>query len=147
VFEAVLWPVVLPHAQEFLDRARSGQLVLPRCAACGWVEPPGSEVCSRCLSEHLQWRSATGFGHVHSYVVFQRTFHPAFPAPYTVCVVELDEGPRIVGGMDRGTTELAIGVRVRAAFEACDAVPHLVFRSAARPSGVVAKTEEEVPSC
>jgi uncharacterized OB-fold protein len=146
VFEAVLWPAVSPHAQEFLDRARAGQLVLPHCTGCGWVEPPGAEVCSRCLSEELQWRPASGLGRVHSYVVFQRTFHPAFHAPYAVCVVELDEGPRIVGGTDASTTDLAIGLRVSATIEGRDSVPRIVFSEVAAPIRDASQTEEEACS-
>lgn len=146
MFEAVLWPAVPPHAEEFLDRARAGQLVLPHCTNCGWVEPPGADVCSNCLSEDLQWRRASGLGRVYSYVVFQRTFHPAFQAPYAVCVVELEEGPRLVGGVDCTTTQLAIGLCVSATFEGCDSVPRIVFAEVA-PSCDASQTKAEALSC
>jgi uncharacterized OB-fold protein len=34
---------------------------------------------------------------VQSWVVFHRQYHAAFPVPYAVALVELEEGPRIEG--------------------------------------------------
>jgi hypothetical protein len=44
------------------------------------------------------WLTSKGMGRVYSYAVYHTAFHPGFKAelPYTVAVVVLDEGPRLL---------------------------------------------------
>ena len=53
-----------------------------------------------------------------SWVVARHTVHPAFPAPYTVLLVELDgaEGARLVGHLE-GAPHLYDGAPVRVRWE------------------------------
>jgi uncharacterized OB-fold protein len=78
----------------------------------------------------------SGRGQVFSFVVFHRAYHPAWEGkvPYTVALIELDEGPVMLSnviGVDVDDAKLAVGLPVAVAFEAVDeslAIP--VFKPA-----------------
>jgi uncharacterized OB-fold protein len=91
--------------------------VLAYCPACERHDLPGTRTCPSCLGK-LAWRDASRRGTVFTFVVFRRSLHPAFAVPYAVCVVELDEGPRLVAALDGVAPEdVAIGMRVEAVFD------------------------------
>jgi len=57
----------------------------------------------------------SGDGRVFSYVVYRRTYHPAFPAPYVVALIELAEGPRLISnviGCEPEDVEIGMAVEV-----------------------------------
>lgn len=112
-------PQLGPAVQGFYDALAEGHLVIARCADCGRHDLPGTRTCPQCLSHDLRWHPANGRGTVYSFVVFRRALHPAFQAPYAVCVVELDEGPRIVAALSGVEPEaIAVGLPVQAVFGA-----------------------------
>jgi uncharacterized OB-fold protein len=61
-------------------------------------------------------------GTVYSYIIVHQPYHPAFRpfSPYTVAIVQLDEGPRLLGAMLGLETPIAIGDRVRPRLEVID---------------------------
>jgi hypothetical protein len=68
----------------------------------------------------LEWFEASGRGRVYTWVVAHEPFLPAFRhlLPLVLVVVELAEGPRLVGYMVRCAPEaMAFGMPVRVAFE------------------------------
>jgi len=68
----------------------------------------------------LEWVEASGRGEVYSYVVAHAPFLPAFMhrMPHILVLVQLDEGPRLVGYMINTTPEaMRFGMPVRVAFE------------------------------
>ena len=85
------------------------------CAACGHAQTLARHACSRCGATALEWRRASGRGTVYSRTEVMRAPSQAFRAlvPYTIVIVELDEGSRVMG---HGTPGLAIGDRVEAGF-------------------------------
>ena len=93
------------------------ELRLQRCAACGRLRFPPMPACPFCGGAEWSVETHAGSGTVYSYIVVHRPFDPAFAddVPYTVAVVELDDGPRIVGRLDRCDAP-AIGLRVAATF-------------------------------
>jgi uncharacterized protein len=69
---------------------------------------------------------------VFSWTVTHRAVDPAFVPPYAIVIVELDEGPRLVGNV-RGIepSELALDLRVVVEIEhASDTVGLVWFRPA-----------------
>jgi uncharacterized OB-fold protein len=61
----------------------------------------------------------SGKGKIYSYCTYYRVLNPAFTdVPYTVVMVELDEGPVIIGRLLNGPAEAAIDERVACAFSA-----------------------------
>jgi hypothetical protein len=126
-------PAVLP----FYEAARAGRLVLAYCPACRRHELPGTRTCPSCLSGDLAWQEASGRGTVFTFVVFRRSLHPAFEVPYAVCVIELDEGPRLVAGLAGVPPEaVEVGMRVEAVFDDAgdEPVPLRFRRSNATPT-------------
>jgi uncharacterized OB-fold protein len=88
-----------------------------RCAAFRWLPAP---ICPECLEPGGTCSDLAGTGTVWSYAVYHRAMHPGFAdlVPYTVALVELDEGIRMVGTLrDDLTREMEIGERVTAAYE------------------------------
>jgi uncharacterized protein len=76
-----------------------GELRLQRCAHChAWRHPPRFR-CAACGSGDVTWELASGRGHVFSWTITHRAVDPAFEPPYAVVVVELEEGPRLVGNL------------------------------------------------
>ena len=68
----------------------------------------------------LEWFEASGRGSVYSYVVGYEPFLPAFHhlLPHIMVLVQLDEGPRLVGYMVHcRPEEMAFGMRVRVVFK------------------------------
>jgi len=92
-------PLPTPSAVSapFWDGLKSGQLRLQRCAECqSYVFYPRS-VCPHCLSERLEWATASGRGKVYSFTIVRRAMNPSFAddVPYVFAIVELAEGPRV----------------------------------------------------
>lgn len=95
-----------------------GILTFQRCAACNaaWLPPRGE--CPECLAADWRWESASGRGKLVSWVVYHVAYHPAFKdrLPYTVAVVELAEGPRlisnVIGAADPESLRIDQGLRL-----------------------------------
>jgi uncharacterized OB-fold protein len=94
---------------EFYSLCAAGTLHLQRCSTCGtWRHPPRYR-CAACRSDAYTWEPVSGRGHVFTWTVTHRPIDPAFTPPYAIVVVELEEGPRVVGNL-RGmeASELAL---------------------------------------
>jgi uncharacterized OB-fold protein len=80
---------------------RERKLLMPRCDECKAYWFPPSALCPHCSSAKWSWTVTSGRGRVFSYVVYHRVYHPAFAedVPYTVGVIELDEGPRMISNV------------------------------------------------
>jgi hypothetical protein len=114
---------LLPYTEDretrrFFEAAADGKLVYRACNSCSRALHPPTAHCPYCQSWDTDWREAKGTGRVHSWTVVQRQVHPAFPAPYTLVVVELDEAPevRLMGRLD-GEAALSPGMRMQVWFE------------------------------
>ncbi len=114
-------PTVTPDTQFFWDAVKERRLVIQRCVVCGVLRHPPRPMCPRCNA--LAWDAieACGRGVVYSCVV---PHHPQFPFmeyPYTVALIELEEGTRIVTNVvGAGPEEVHIGMRVEVTFEEFD---------------------------
>lgn len=101
--------------------AETGRLHLQRCADCGtWRHPPRFR-CAACGSDAVAWEPVSGRGRVFTWTVTHRPVDPAFAAevPYAVVVVELEEGPRVVGNLlGIATEELSLDLPVEVVVEA-----------------------------
>jgi uncharacterized OB-fold protein len=102
----------------FWDGCRDGRLRVQRDRETGafhWPPKPAYWKGGR-----LEWVDASGRGEVYTYVVGYEPFLPAFRdrLPHIMVVVQLAEGPRLVGYMLHATPErMRIGMPVRVAFE------------------------------
>lgn len=82
----------------FWEGCRQHELRFQQCAACGHVRWPPALLCPRCHCTETNWLISAGIGRVYTYAVYHIAYHPGFAAelPYTVAVVALDEGPRLL---------------------------------------------------
>jgi uncharacterized OB-fold protein len=79
----------------------AGRHTFQRCRVCNNAWLPPRHECPRCLAADWAWEDASGAARLISWVVYHTAFHPAFKArlPYTVAVVELAEGPRLISNI------------------------------------------------
>lgn len=78
----------------------AGKLVFQRCQCThAWLPPRGE--CPRCLLADFRWEEACGSAKLISWVVYHRAYDSAFSdrLPYTVAIVELAEGPRLISNV------------------------------------------------
>jgi uncharacterized OB-fold protein len=105
----------------FWEGTRAGELRVQRCTDCGTLAFPPARHCAACLGERREWVRVSGRGTVATFGIFHRLYFPAFERdlPYNVALVRLDEGPRMYTNLVGIRNEdIAIGMRVRARFEA-----------------------------
>ena len=114
----------LPQPNEasrlFWEGTRAHKLRLQRCRDCGKYIFYPRVICPFCLSEHLDWVTASGKGRVYSYTVVRRAMHPAFQedVPYVLAIVELDEGPRLTTNIVGVTPEeMRVDMPVQATYD------------------------------
>ena len=95
------------------------KLMLQKCADCGaWCHLP-QPLCPQCHSFEKESVPVSGKGIVYSWVTYHESPHPSFKAPYSVVLVELEEGPRIISNMvDVPPDEIEIGMKVEVVFDA-----------------------------
>jgi uncharacterized OB-fold protein len=99
---------------------RDATLTFQRCDGCGHAWLPARAQCPACLGDDWQRVPAVGGATLVSWVVYRHAYHPAFEArlPYTVAVVELDEGPRMISNIVRADpASLRIEQRLRLLIE------------------------------
>jgi uncharacterized OB-fold protein len=115
---SVPMPPILWDNMGFWEGIKRHELVFQRCKECGtWLHPP-RPVCPKCRSFDKEWAPSTGKGTVYSWVTYQESPHPSFKAPYSVILVEMEEGVRLVSNMvDIKAEEISIGMPVEVVFE------------------------------
>ncbi len=111
--------------RSWLAALEQGRFLLQRCASSGRylffprVAEPGSGATD------LHWVEASGAGRVYAVTVV----YPRPPAsPYTVALIDLAEGPRVMGRVEGLPPEqVAIGLAVQARVGRIDGVAALLF--------------------
>ena len=103
----------------FLDKK---QLMANKCNECNTLILPPKPMCTKCLSANLKWVELKGTGKLLSYTVIHvapEQFQSM--APYTVGIVDLDEGVRLPG-MIFGTSpdKLKVGMRLKVDFNSSE---------------------------
>ena len=102
----------------FFQAAREGRLVYRVCRSCGSGIHLPTQFCGRCGGNDTEWRQASGNGTLFSWTTVTQGVHPAYPAPYTIVVVALDEAPevRLIGSLP-GAVGLRAGQAMRVCFD------------------------------
>ncbi len=137
---APMRPPVTPRGEEriWFEHLRERELVFHRCAGCSRAVFPLRTVCPYCQSESLDLERAAGTGTVYSFTTQHRASHPFFAAdaPYTLVLVDLDEGVRVFANLvDCAPDDARVGMAVEAVFD--DVEPELTllrFRPASEES-------------
>jgi uncharacterized protein len=95
-----------------------GRLLLRTCLECNTVQHPPLLRCRRCGSWNTEWQDVAPRGSVYSWTITEHQVHPAFPVPYTVVLVDLEDRPdtRLVGYLP-GRADLRPGQKLEGWFE------------------------------
>lgn len=130
-------PVPTPETLPFWQGTRVGELRLQRCDTCAHVYFPPRPFCPKCAARKVSWFAASGRGSLYSYVIHHRPA-PGFTPPYSIAVVELDEGPRMLTNIvecPQTPEALQLDMRLEVVFEPLSAEIHLpLFRPAREAS-------------
>ncbi|MGB0572241.1 MAG: Zn-ribbon domain-containing OB-fold protein [Alphaproteobacteria bacterium] len=105
-----------PDGDPYWAGAAEGELRYRKCGACGASIFYPRAICPKCGAPDPAWAVSNGVGSVYACSTVHRA-PPAFAdnAPYTVLLVDLDEGFRMMGGLV-GQTDIAVGDRVTVTF-------------------------------
>ena len=79
-------------SKPYWEACRSGKLTVQQCQDCDTFVFIPQPCCGNCLSENLEWVESCGRGTLYSFTTVYRPQQPEFEVPYTVVVVELEEG-------------------------------------------------------
>jgi uncharacterized protein len=91
-------PLPTPETAHFWEGTRLGQLRLQRCLRCQQSYFPPRPFCPHCASRDVQVYTASGKASLYSYVISHRPA-PGFTPPYSIAVVQLPEGPRLMSNI------------------------------------------------
>jgi len=99
----------------FVEGLKSGEIRYQACLSCNAAQTLARYACRVCGATGLEWRTARGTGRVYAVTSVARAPSDEYRAlaPYTLAIVELEEGPRLMG---HATAGVRIGDRVRAGF-------------------------------
>ena len=89
-------PKPTPETSHFWEGARAGELRLQRCQRCEKAYFPPRPFCPVCGSREVNVFQASGKATLYSYVINHRPPAPGFTPPYSIAVVTLEEGPRMM---------------------------------------------------
>jgi uncharacterized OB-fold protein len=130
-------PIPTSDSREFWEGCNERRLLLRRCIACEQIWYYPRLACPRCSGRELEWIEASGRGLVHSHTtVFTSFYGPAWEAdiPYTVLLVDLEEGPRMLSRLVGEDDGLRTGSSVDLQFCAIGGRNYPYFSLESRPN-------------
>jgi len=104
--------------KEYNEALKKDKLLGLKCKECGKINVPPKMVCGQCTSPDMEVVELSGKGNIQTFTtVYVAPEGREAEAPYTIVMVELDEGPWIAGNLididpSKVTMEL-IGKRVK----------------------------------
>lgn len=104
IVDAGEWTKPLPQPDGVSERywadAALGKLMIQQCPKCGHKQWYGRALCTACGADP-EWIEAAGTGTVHTYTIVRQMGMKPFreELPYVVAMIELDEGPMIMGNV------------------------------------------------
>jgi uncharacterized OB-fold protein len=113
-------PALRGEERLFFEQAKQHVLVYQQCASCGARIFYPRTVCPACTSTDLRVERSAGRGVIYSFTTMYRAGHPGFAddVPYTVVLVDLDEGVRVIGDLvGSEPEEVRIGLPVEVIFD------------------------------
>ncbi len=108
------------NTQPWFDGLREHKLLLQYFPSADFYQYPYSDRCMKDWSTDWEWRESKGEGVVFTWGRMHQKYHPgwAVEVPYTLAVVELDEGPRMQTTLVNVDPEqIRVGMRVKVRFD------------------------------
>ncbi len=112
-------PAVNRDTAFFWEGIAAGELRIQQCSSCGLLRHPPGPMCPSCGAAKPSYAVASGEGTVYSYVVHHHPPVPGRSLPFTVALVELPEGVRLVGELVGGKAEVGLPV----SFDVAEGLP------------------------
>ena len=115
-------PVPTPETRHFWDGTRERRLLLQQCQSCSHTYFPPRPFCPRCSERRVKVVPASGRATLYSYVISHRPA-PGFEPPFSIAVVTLEEGPRMmtnVVGCPQTPQALVLDMPLEVVFEKLD---------------------------
>ncbi|WP_159915894.1 Zn-ribbon domain-containing OB-fold protein [Pantoea sp. 18069] len=107
----------------YFGRLAQGIFEIPRCDSCARHHFYPRVCCPYCGSQALAWVAPSGRGSVYSTTIVRKP-----EGDYTVCLVDLEEGPRLMSRVvGIPVEEVRIGMAVQARVEQTPEGALLVF--------------------
>jgi hypothetical protein len=108
-------PALDPVSTVYWQAAAEGRLLIQHCPSCGQRQHYPRAVCTGC-GETPEWEEASGRGSVYTFTVIRQNGAPGLrdEGPYVVAMIELDEGPRLMGNVTHPVDDVFVGMAVRA---------------------------------
>jgi uncharacterized protein len=112
-------PLIDSDSRPYWEGLAQHELRIQRCDACARHVFYPRSICPHCFSDHLSWVTATGKGKIYSYTVAHQAYGPfADGVPFTIALVELEEGVRVMTHIVATPRErIVIGAAVHVTFE------------------------------
>jgi uncharacterized OB-fold protein len=113
-------PVPSKWSQPFWDGANQHKLLLKMCTKCGKIDHPPYLYCTECWAEEHEWVEASGKGTLYALttVMLGAPLEFTEDIPYTIAMVDLAEGPRMLTTIvDAKPEELELGMEVEVVFD------------------------------
>ena len=86
-------------SKPFWEACKQGRLMVQQCGDCGAYTFIPQPCCGACTSENLEWVESSGRGTLYSFSTIYRPQQPVFETPYTVVVVEMEEGYHMLSNL------------------------------------------------
>jgi len=110
-----------PTIEQFYIYCSEKKLMGVRCKDCGSIQVPPRALCTLCFSSNMEWQRLSGLGKVLTFTEVQSAGYSNFQeiVPYTVGIVQLDEGPQLSGIIKHSESikEIYVGADVSIEFE------------------------------
>jgi len=86
--------------KQYSEALKENKLLGLKCQQCGNITVPPKIVCSKCSSTDLEVAELSGKGKIQTFTtVFVAPEGRESECPYVIVLVELDEGPWIMGNL------------------------------------------------
>lgn len=101
-------------SEAFWAGLQRGVLLYQRCRHCDHAQLYFRAMCRACWSRQVEAAEASGAGEIYSFTIVHQTL-PALAqeTPFTLALIALDEGPRLLARLDHGARAPVIGQRAR----------------------------------
>lgn len=103
-------PAIDDHSKVFWDALEDGEFLLNCCNVCSELQFPPRPHCPSCLASDVRWQSSSGRGRIYASTRIYAAGGPfACMTPYTVGLVDLDEGVRVLSRLLPSASSLPPG--------------------------------------
>ena len=100
--------------QTFWRELEAGRLTTTRCTACGALTFPPRPYCPACSSDRHEWTTLSGQGRLYSRTRVHAAAGPfARLVPYSIGVIDLQEGVRMLASLLSPATALPLDAAIR----------------------------------